>query len=332
MSEGYSMKLVLGLLLLAGLIYFLSFAGINELLTPVRIDSVYVKAQEADYIKQQENTDNKIRPHFFLNPADLHLCYTDIAIHTADSLLLKGWYIPSDNYNNSTLVLILHDLNESRITSLETAKQFSDRGYSVCLFDLRAHGASEGKQFTFGFLEKYDVQTIVDTLLNQYGSKNIALLGIGTGGAIALEAARLDARIKMVIAQSPFNNLYTFVKTYSSQKWSLLNSFLFPLFKKQLEKELLFPLETIDIVASVRNTSLPVLFIAGANDDVVNKDDTHKIFEACPSVKKQFWLVKNATHTSIEENAGEAYYNKISVYIINNSPRKIAKTRYKKFV
>ena len=332
MWEGYKMKLALGLLLLVGFIYFLSFAGINEILTPVRIDSLYVKAQEVDFRRQQENSDSKIKPHFFLSPSDLHLCYTDITIRSADSLLLKGWYIPSDNYNNSTLILILHDLNESRITSLETAKQFSDRGYSVCLFDLRAHGASEGKQFTFGFLEKYDVQTMIDTLLKQYGSKNIALLGIGTGAAIALETANIDPRVNMVIAQSPFNNLYTFVKTYASQKWSVLNSFLFPIFKKHLEKELLFPLETVDVVAAVKNMNVPVLFIAGADDAVVKKDDTHKIFEACPSPKKQFWLVKNSSHTSIEENAGEAYYNKISVYIINNSPRKIAKTRYKKFV
>jgi alpha-beta hydrolase superfamily lysophospholipase len=332
MFEGYKMKLGLGLLLVAGLIYFLSFAGINEILTPLRVDSLYVKSQEVDYLRQQENMDNKVMPHFFQSPADLHLCFTDLEIRTADSLRLKGWYLPSDNYNNSTLVLILHDLNESRITSLETARQFSDRGYSVCVFDMRAHGASEGSQATFGFLEKYDVQTMIDTLQKQYGSKNIVLLGLGVGAAIAIETASIDSRVKLIVAQSPFNNLYTFVDRYSSLKWSLFNRFLFPLFKKHLEKELLFPLESIDIAASVKNVTVPILFIAGSEDQVSTKEDSHKVYDNCPSNKKQFWLVKNASHTSIDEIAGEAYYNKISVYIINNIPKQSAKTRFKKFV
>jgi alpha-beta hydrolase superfamily lysophospholipase len=332
MLKGFKMKIALGLLILIGFVYFISFAGINEILTPLRVDSLYVKAQETDYLRQLENTDIKIAPHFFHSPADFHLCFSDIEIRTADSLKLKGWYIPSDNYNSNSTLVIIHDLNDSRITLLETAKQFNDRGYSVCLFDMRAHGASDGKQATFGFLEKYDVITIIDTITKQYGSKNIVLMGLGVGASIAIQAASIDSRVKVIIAQSPFSNLLTFVKTFADQKWDVMNKFLFPLIKKHLEKELLFSVETIDIAALAKNLTIPVFFIAGGQDKTIDSQETHQVFEASTSNKKQFWLIKNAGHTSIEETAGPAYYNKISVFIINNSPRRNIKTRFKRYV
>ncbi len=332
MNKNYRIKLIIGILLIAGFIYFFSFAGVDELINPIRIDSLYVKAQETDYKQQQTNQNNTIIPHFYYSPENFGMCYTNLEVITIDSLKLRGWYIPSCDNTNSTTLLIIHDLNESRITSLETAKQFNERGYSVCLFDMRAHGTSEGEYATFGHMEKYDVQNIIDTLMKEDPSKNIAVLGIGVGATIALQAANMDLRIKVIIAQSPFNNLYNFVKTYADEKWNILNPILFPMIKNHLEDELKFNLSSIDMVTLAKKITVPTLFIAGTSDKVLKSQSTREVFYECCALKKEYWPIKNATHSSIEETAGVTYYDRISIYLVNNMPKKSKKTRFKKLV
>lgn len=332
MDQKLKIKLAIGLLIIAGSLYFFSYAGVNELITPIRVDSLYVQAQKADYERQRTDERNRINPHFYYSPDNFGMCYNNLEAVSIDSLKLKGWYITSDDLTNSTTILIIHDLNESRITSLETAKQFNDRGYSVCLFDMRAHGVSEGEIATYGYMEKYDIRTIIDTLMKHDPSKNIAVLGIGAGADIALQAANIDIRIKVIIAQSPFNNLYNFVKIYADEKWGVLNGILFPRIKGHLEDELKFDLSSIDMTRLAKKITVPTLFIAGTSDKILKSQYTREVFQECVALKKQYWPVKNAKHSSIEETAAEAYYNRISVYIINNMPKKVKKTRFKKLV
>ncbi len=332
MNQHFSIKLILGFFIIAGFVYFVSFASVNELITPLRVDSLYVKLQEEDFRRQQGPEDNKLMPRFYYSPKDFDLAYTNLTVTTMDCHDLKGWFVPSKNTDNNITILIIHDLNESRITSLATVKQFHDRGYNVCLFDMRAHGDSEGEFATYGHMEKYDLRSIADTLSKKFKTENIAVLGIGAGAAIALQAANMDLRIKVVIAQSPFNNLYNFVQTYADEKWGVLNPVLFPLVKKHLEDNLKFELNSVDIVQIAKKLTIPCLFIVGTADKIVKTKDTRAVFDACISMKKQYWPVRNATHYTIEESAGTAYYDRISIFLVTNSPKKIKKTRYKKFV
>src|SRR5436190_13111171 len=129
MDQNLRIKLIVGLLIIIGSAYFFSFAGVDELINPTRVDSMYVKVQEIDYNTHQGQSDNKRNTHFYYSPADFNMPYNELEVKTIDSLILKGWYISSNDRNNHTTILIIHDLNESRITSLLAAKQFNERGY-----------------------------------------------------------------------------------------------------------------------------------------------------------------------------------------------------------
>src|SRR5690349_14490619 len=122
------------------------FMVMPDVLYPERIESLYVKNQELNFLQGDSSSAGKKASDVFLyNPGSLHMEYDNLEVRALDSAVLKAWYIPSDNPQNF-LVLILHDLGESRINYLGLAKALQNRNIDVCLLDMRAHGSSGGNE------------------------------------------------------------------------------------------------------------------------------------------------------------------------------------------
>jgi pimeloyl-ACP methyl ester carboxylesterase len=65
--------------------------------------------------------------------------------------VLKGWLLPGRRDGGA--VLLLHGVRASRLDMLGRARFLHAQGYTVMLFDSRAHGESGGQRITFGYLE-----------------------------------------------------------------------------------------------------------------------------------------------------------------------------------
>lgn len=318
------------LLTIAAIIVLSNFSGISQLLHPVRVDSLYIKTSEEKYIKQNLK-DNRSSLRFPYNPGQLDMKYMSFAITTEDSLTLKGWYIPAREKEAYTLLLI-HDFNESKITLLDVAKGFYDRGFNLCLVDLRAHGESEGEKSTLGFLEARDINTILDSLEKKIKLSGLAVLGMGMGAAIAIKSASMDTskRIKVIVLQSTFNNLPKYIELYSEDKWGLISKVFYSVMLRQLQYQLGYNLENMNITKMAKKIDRPMLFIVGNKDEVIPYKYSREVYDSSSSFKKDFWLVNGATHYTIKEIAEEEYFNKISVFVISSMPKRIKKTKFKR--
>ncbi|MBI4521740.1 MAG: hypothetical protein HY701_12940, partial [Gemmatimonadetes bacterium] len=82
----------------------------------------------------------------------------------ADGIRLAGWAIPSPGDH---AVVLIHGIDSDAWAgaALDLARTYHDAGFEVLLFDLRAHGRSEGERVTLGRLERGDVAAAVDLLL-----------------------------------------------------------------------------------------------------------------------------------------------------------------------
>jgi alpha-beta hydrolase superfamily lysophospholipase len=89
-----------------------------------------------------------------MTPVDYGLNYQEISFTTSDGLTLQGWYIPSAN---GAAVILTHHMASNRVGVLETAYMLARNGYGVLLFDLRAHGESQGEVLPFGGAEAEDI-------------------------------------------------------------------------------------------------------------------------------------------------------------------------------
>lgn len=302
------------------------FIVMPDVLYPERVDSVYIKTRELKFLAGDSSEKNA--PVFLYNPGSLNMPYENFEVRGLDSAVLKAWYIPSDNQQNF-IVLIIHDLGDSRISCLGLAKALQGRNIDVCLMDLRAHGSSGGNEFSPGPLAVSDIRQVIDKLFEDYYVEQLAILGIGTGAAIAVQTAAIDDRVSAVVLQSPFGALNKYVERRYRHKWGFLHPAYSYIANNRLKKQLGYSPEKLNLPDICEYIFIPTLVIAGSNDEEMPYIESLNVSEASGSDMKNFITIKDAGHDEIEEKGGEAYYDAISFFLHEAVPAEVERVRRK---
>ncbi|MCC7231742.1 MAG: alpha/beta hydrolase [Bacteroidia bacterium] len=322
--------LVSALMIFAGAFMYLSPSLISpDLIYPVRVDSVYARLYSDPVRENPGNEDERDTEWTFFTPMSFGLPYDTLRVISDDGIALDGWFVAAADTPANTL-LILHDLNESRISLLDHIKQFHDRGLNVCVFDLRAHGTSGGNEFSLGLPSVRDVIRITDRILSIPGTHYLVLMGMGSGAAIAMQAAVYDGRYKVLILQSPFNRLDTYLARYAYKKWGSMTFLWEEILRRKIERLLEFPVSELDLTRLAKEVKTPTLFITGSQDALVFPTEVLAIQDSSVAIQKQLLLIRNAGRNDLEENAGEQYYNRITEFINSALPKKSKTSRYKR--
>lgn len=300
-----------------------------DFILPKRVDSLFViyETETAHRVNQQADTLPLAAPLF--NPGELGLAYEQLRIYTSDSIVLHGWYVPCADTNANTLLLV-HDLNDSKLRLLDAVKQFHDRGLHVAVFDLRAHGESEGKIFSPGMIAVEDLKHVTDALLRRAETKHICLMGYGIGSAIVLQSAVVDGRADALVLQSPFANLENYLARYAYAKWGRLKPLWYPVFHRKTEQLLGHPVEAMDLPLLASVVKTPTLVVTGSEDELVFPTESLAVFDSSAAPKKDLLLIRKAGHQNIDELGGAEYYNRIAAFLVTAVPRKQQKTRFKR--
>ncbi len=125
-----------------------------------------------------------------------------------DTWVKRAKVTPSQLEPIGTVVLI-HDMgeNKSSYPLPDLTNELIEKGYNVILSDLRAQGRSEGKYVTYGAKEKKDIKAVVDAMAaKKLVSGPIYVFGEGLGGAVAIQYAATDPRVKGVMAVTPYKD------------------------------------------------------------------------------------------------------------------------------
>jgi alpha-beta hydrolase superfamily lysophospholipase len=262
------------------------------------------------------------------DPADNGVPYAELNLTTDDSLLLEGWYAPSADTPAHT-VLIIHDLNQSKLLYMDQIRQLHDRGLNIYIFDLRAHGTSDGTEFSIGKQAVNDVRTALKELTHLPGTNKIILFGSGLGSDIAVLTALEDTLCAGLILENPVNSFSKYLNRYSYQKWGKARFFWSPVLKRKVQTNLQMPVSKINLSQLVKGTSIPMLFLTGSEDSISYTSETLMIYQNSVSTKKDLLLVRNAGHSNMAAIGGEKYYNRIATFVNVNFPKR-TKTRSRK--
>ncbi len=150
-----------------------------------------------------------------LKPDDFNLKYEKITIRTSDKLILKGYLVRTDSFKQKGTIILIHGIRAYKEHFLPVCKMLSDSGYNSIIFDLRAHGESDGKFCTYGYLERNDLKTLIDSIYQiEHLSKKIGIWGQSLGGAIAMLTIASDKRVKFGIIESAFSDFRIIVHDY----------------------------------------------------------------------------------------------------------------------
>lgn len=205
----------------------------------------------------------------------------EVSFRTIDGLTLRGFYVPS---RNGATVVMAHGLGNNRMDLLPTAEMLARHGYGSLLFDLRAHGESDGDTLTWGDREQRDFAAAVDFASGKPDLREgrIAALGFSIGASIvALEAAR-DARVRAVILHA----IFTSFDDEWPDKWGARGALsLWPAWIAARSSGLdTTNIRPIDHIAQI--APRPILFIAGAEDQDTPVPIVQKVYDAASQPKK----------------------------------------------
>jgi len=234
------------------------------------------------------------------SPGEYGLKFEQVEFKAADGLKLRGVWIPS--VGSDKAVVILHGHGSSHDFDVYRAPALHEAGFSVLLFDFRAHGRSDGRMMTFGYKERQDVLGAID-FLHSRGLQHIGLLGFSYGGMTAMLTAPITTAVQAVITDGGPARLWSGATAWAVERGApaWLGRILAWLFFSATFLRLgtnLFQYEPIRWVGKI--SPRPILFIHGDGDPFL--PDFDDLFAAARE-PKELWRLPEAGHC----NASQLY-------------------------
>lgn len=224
---------------------------------------------------------------------------SDFDVVTDDGLKLSGQWLYSENPTNK-VVIICHGFGVNRVGSIKYITPYLNRGYHVIIYDNRNAGYSDKRYTTMGFSEKNDLKIILDYAYSIMGPQCFAgTHGESMGGATVLLHACMDSRVRFVVADCAYADLYQQLKYRLKVEQHLPQ---FPLiyltsFITRLRAGFYFGDVSPQKEITKHNglESIPVMFAHGREDKYILPDSSIKMFEIKKG-HKQLYIANNAKH------------------------------------
>lgn len=192
-------------------------------------------------------------------------------------------------------------------------------GMNMLLVDQRAHGKSEGKELTFGILERYDCLSWINYARERFGADiPIFPTGVSMGAATVLMASDLELpeNVKGIIADCPYSSpkeIICIVGGYMHLPVKLI----YPLVYLGARIFGHFNLEATSAVKAVEHAKVPILLIHGEDDRFVPCEMSRKICQACKS-PVQLETFPEAGHAISYLLDEKRYYEVVESFIRKN--------------
>jgi pimeloyl-ACP methyl ester carboxylesterase len=245
----------------------------------------------------------------FYAPVDVGVTrYRSVQFVTGDNLVLRGWYVPSQN---GAAVLLAHGYGDNRVDMLPELTTLARHGYGVLSFDLRGHGQSDPSRVTFGDHEQRDIRAALDFLCAQpdVDPDRIGAIGFSMGGAALACVAAEDARVWAVVLESTYPALRDLLDSLTrpagvagrvAVRWMLR--------RWGVDVNGVRPVDALP-----RLVDRPVLLIYGDQDTLVPLDLQERMIAAAPPAV-DVWRVVPAHHQNFAEVVPDDYAARLAAF------------------
>jgi uncharacterized protein len=230
------------------------------------------------------------------------LAAEDVEVKSSTGAALAGRFFPG---RSGATVVLTHGYGGNQEELLPTADALHKGGLSVFTYDLRGCGRSSG-EVTFGAKEQDDLRSVVDYLTTREGvdDRRIGALGFSMGAATTLMEAAKDVRIKAVVDDSGWSDVYHWLRpswsavfVHPGDRFSAL-SLKFAEWRTGTDLDDLKPREDVPDLAG-----RPLLIIHGTADQNVPPGDSEENFAAARE-PKDLWMIDGAAHGATVEPGG----------------------------
>jgi len=248
------------------------------------------------------------------SPAEYGLAFDEVTFPARDGVTLRGWWIPAVG-SADRAVIFLHGHGGSMDPDVQYVSALHAAGFNVLMFDFRAHGRSDGRMSTLGYLERQDVLGAVD-LVRARGISRIGLLGFSMGGIVAMLAAPICPDVQAVISDGGPASLKTALTVWAWERgvprplgavlaWLVLAVTSLRVGANQFRYE---PVRWVGRIAP-----RPILFIHGERDPYIPPADFDALVAAA-NEPKEVWRVPEAGHRTVDQVYPEEYRQRVVAF------------------
>jgi len=234
---------------------------------------------------------------------------------TRDGVTISGWFLPGDD--DKAAVILAHGYAGNRLQMLEQARFLNQAKYPVILFDFRNHGMSGGDFTSFGYFEKRDLLAVTKWVSERLKDRPIVVWGVSMGAACALMAAKELTGLSAVIAESSYDTFENSSKRHF-ELWSPRTVLIHPallsivfLFYRELggiEVDDAKPIQSVTALGG-----LPILFVAGRNDELMRPEMVQGISQAHPGPAR--FYIGEGGHAEVFAKDGKNYRRKVLEFL-----------------
>lgn len=219
------------------------------------------------------------------------------------------------NQTNKWMILC-HGVSENKLSSTKYVNLFNDLGYNCVVFDARRHGETGGIDSTYGFYEKFDLETVIDYLLANYGEDiEFGVHGESMGAATTLlYAGELSNKAKFYISDASFatfsDQLTHVYQTYSRFASPIVLQLTY-VFLKLRSKYNLYDVSPIKVVDKIEQ---PILFIHSKRDSFIPYQSSQQLYEQKKGPKVQ-WYPTRGNHVESFNRNPKQYRETVASFI-----------------
>lgn len=243
------------------------------------------------------------------------LGFEKLCIKSKDEKSLIGYYL-NRHKESKKLIIIIHGYTANHFRSAQYIDFFTKEGFNILLIDVRSHGDSEGIYATYGFKEEEDLQIWIEFMKNKLGNDCIiGLHGHSMGAATVVNYSNnCDETVKFIIAEAPYSSGREIIK----HQFKMAKAPFFPLYpcvNLKMKKRCEFSLEDVNPINSVKESTIPIMFIHGDKDRTIPYKMSIDMYIAKKQGIKELYIVPGANHLNSYGKDVELYEEKIKYFL-----------------
>ena len=196
---------------------------------------------------------------------------------------------------------------------VERARFLHAAGYTVLLFDSRAHGESGGERITFGYLESLDARAILGFVRRQMPGERVGAIGVSLGGASLLLGPQ-PLSVGAVVLEAVYPTLAEAIDNRLALRFGQLGLPLAPLLTVELRPRLGLTADALRPIDGIDRVGAPVLVIAGTVDRHTTRAESQRLF-ARAQPPKELWEVPGAGHVDFHQAARAEYEARVGRFL-----------------
>lgn len=282
------------------------------LITASAIASDYIlnfKMRDVEVIRKREIRAKRLDEQAYASLNPIHATIDSKNGYTIDAHIIK-------KYPHNHWMIFCHGVTENKITSIKYLNLFVDLGFNGVIFDHRRHGASGGTYSTYGYFEKYDLESIIHYLKKTYGDDlTLGIHGESMGAATTLlYAGELANEAAFYISDCAFASFEEELTYLIGQKLRIGSGLLLYGINIFLRLRSKFSLYAVSPINVIQNIEQPILFIHSKPDTFIPYTHSVELYNKKVGPKRK-WYPEYGGHAASFNVNPVSYRKKVKQFL-----------------